>query len=795
MKKIDFNRNWTVQKDGEDKIVEVNLPHDAMIKGERNKNSKTTGAGGYFETGKYIYRKKWNVGVEEYGKTIILECEGVYQNSHVSLNGEELYFRPYGYTNYFVNLSKKLKFGEENTLEIIADNSQAPNSRWYSGAGIYREVQLYVGPAKSIAPDGVKVTIISTDTVRVDVDGLELGEKIKDSLEADIKIYDGDILVAEGNNGSDIKIPDAKTWDAENPNLYRVVVSTKEDEVEETFGLRQVSWGKDGLKVNGKEVLLRGSCIHHDNGVLGAATFAMAEERRVRILKEAGFNAIRCSHNPMSKAMLSACDRLGMYVMDETFDMWFINKSTYDYGNKAFRQWWKEDVKAMVDKDFNHPSVIMYSIGNEISDLGNDEGQAMCKEMATFVKNLDNSKATTMGINLMLAAMVAKGKGMYGADENGEAKDPGAGSMDSMPTSDFFNMLMNKFGGLMEKAAKGKDANKIVEKVSFNLDIPGYNYAQPRYAYEVQTYPDRPFVGSETLPKQQFINWQDVKKYPNLVGDFIWTGWDYLGEAGIGTVKYVDKKTKKPVEPGLVISGGAGEIDICGKIRPECGWNKTIWGLSSTPVISVEPISHSNYQNGISMWRNTDTVESWSWEGCEGYKNDARVYTDAAVAELFVNGKSLGKKKVKQNMAIFKNVEYQPGEISTICYDKKGSEVGRAKLLSAVGKTSIKLTPECTNMGANGQDLCFINIDLVGENGITKSSVDQKLKVEVQGAGTLQGYGSARPCMSENFYSDTHTTFYGKSLAVVRAGYEPGKIEVRVSGQGIEPQTIVINVE
>ena len=386
MNKIDLNRGWTVCKEGSDRVCTVDLPHDAMLYESRSREVKGGGGGGYFENGKYTYTK--NVPAEWEGKPVILECEAVYQNASVLLNGRLLQECPYGYTDFYVDLSKELKYGEANELTVVADNAAAPNTRWYSGSGIHRPVWLHVGEAVSVAPQGILVT--NTDPETVSVETRILGAK--EGVAVRTEILDGETVVAcaEGEKVT-LTVPGARLWSAETPELYCCRVTLcKDGEVLDSaataFGFRTISWSGDGLKVNGKEVLLRGACIHHDNGILGAACFADAEERRVRILKEAGFNAIRSAHNPMSKSMLDACDRLGMYVMDETFDMWLIHKNPFDYGGDTFKEWWKKDTAAMIRKDYSHPSVILYSIGNEISDLGAEEGQKLCKEIADFVR-------------------------------------------------------------------------------------------------------------------------------------------------------------------------------------------------------------------------------------------------------------------------------------------------------------------------------------------------------------------------------------------------------------------------
>ena len=795
MKQHDFNRSWTVRKEGCADVRTVDLPDDAMLFEKRDRQSPASGACAYFYGGKYIYEKTFSVTPECGTEHFVLECEGVYRNASVILNGKMLQDHPYGYTGFFTVLDEALLPGE-NRLTIIADNSETPNSRWYSGSGIYREVHLYTGGSEYIDPQGISIAVTGKSSVYVSVKG-SFGSETDVCTEI---LYNGRVTVSGKGNPACLSIPDPQFWDAEHPALYSCRVSlVKEgrviDQAETAFGLRSLVWGAGGLRVNGKTVLLRGACIHHDNGILGACAFREAEYRRVRILKEAGFNAIRSAHNPMSKAMLDACDELGMYVMDETFDMWDIQKNPFDYGGDTFRAWWKHDTAAMIEKDRNHPSVILYSIGNEISDLGTAEGQERCREMTDYVHSLDRTRPVTLGINLMLASLTSFGKGIYGKDKDGNDKNTGSQSMDSAPTSSFFNMLMNQLGTVMELTSVTPVADKIADSLSPVLDMAGYNYATARYQKEARRYPAKAFVGSETLPKSLYKNWQLVKKIPNLTGDFMWTGWDYLGESGIGTVQYKDPRTKKDVEDGLIISGGPGVIDICGKMRPEVGWNKAIWDLSDRPVIGVDPLTHADDFRMISMWRNIDAVESWSWKGCEGKKTTVTVYSSAYEIELFLNGKSKGRKKTKDCKAIFRNIIYRNGKIEAEAYDRDGRAISRSELKTAKGKTVLRLCPEKTVLQADGQDLCFLNIDLTGQDGITRSSADQPLTVTVSGAGKLQAFGSARPHMAENFISCTHTTFYGKALAVIRAGYEPGEITVTVSGEGLDEKTIRLRTE
>lgn len=799
MKKTSFNDHWTCKKQGDSAEPKpVTLPHDAMLFEKRDRNAATAGACGYFPGGVYEYTKRFALPETERGRTHILEFEAVYKNAKVYINGSLAAERPYGYSNFYVLLDEHLCFGEENEITVIADNSAVPNSRWYSGSGIYRNVSLYSGESSHILPDGLLISTLNNDIVNVKVSASG-GDEIC------VKIYDGDSVaaesvapVSEGTAEVSLKVTSPRLWDAEHPELYRCCVELLQDrkavdETEDSFGFRTLAWNVKGFFVNGKETLLRGACIHHDNGILGACSFTSAEERRVRLLKEAGFNAIRSAHNPASKALLEACDRLGMYVMDEFCDNWLVHKNPYDYANQEFLAWWEQDLNAMVMKNYNHPCVVMNSIGNEISELAIPAGQEVCRKLAVLTRELDPGKAVTMGINLMLCSMTAKGGGIYGDKKDGKENKNGSQTMDNLPTSAFFNLLMNHMGGIIEKSAAKPAADKATEVAFSYLDIGGYNYAASRYEMDGKLHPDRVIVGSETLPKNLYRNWQYVRKLPYVIGDFMWTGWDYLGESGIGTVRY--KSFKKPGEDAPIVSGGCGVIDICGKLRPEVQWNRLVWGLSNKPGIGVEPLTHAGETGSVTMWRDTDAVASWSWKGCEGKKTKVTVYASGVAAELIVNGKSYGRKKTKEYKAVFPKVIYQPGTITAISYDGNGAEIARETMRTAEGATELCLRPDRTTLHADGQDLCYLAIDLTGRDGITKSSEDVPITVMVSGAGSLLALGSAKPNMGECFTEKTHTTYYGKALAVIRAGDNAGKIQIKVSAPGMGEQCVELNVE
>lgn len=755
-----FNNNWAFKKQGKTEEREITLPHDAMLKETRAQENATGSAGAYFGTGIYEYEKELDVPVEWKNKHVEIQFEGVYKNSKVYVNGVEVGGAAYGYIPYFVNLDGKVNYGAKNTIKVVADNSDAPNSRWYTGAGIYRPVWLWIGEKTHVLPEGIHVTTLSYEpaVIRVEV-------ATSESAEMEIQIRDGDTVIATANKETELAIPNAKLWSEDTPYLYTCKVALKKDGVvvdkaETTFGIRLVEWSNKGLFINGKNTLLRGGCVHHDNGILGAASYEESEYRRVKILKDAGYNAIRASHNPAADAMLRACDEYGMYIMDETWDMWYNKKSKYDYGSD-FMDHYKSDLEALVSRDYNHPSVIMYSIGNEVSEPAKEKGVALAKEMGDILRKLDPSRAVTAGLNLMIIANSAKGKDIY--DENGNGRDDSPEKNMGGMNSTMFNFITSLVGTGMNKVANGKQADEATSPVMGTLDICGYNYASGRYPLEGKAHPERIVVGSETFPQDIVKNWKMVKEYPYLIGDFMWTAWDYLGEAGIGAWAYTSdgKGFNKPY-PWLL--GDVGAMDILGNPNGELFWAQAVWELLDNPRIAVQPVNHPGVVPAKGPWRGTNALESWSWKNCDGNKAIVEVYTNATKVELYINGKKIGKAKVKDCRAVFKT-KYQAGEICAICYDANGTKVGQSTLKSAIGTTRVQVTPENKNF-KNG-DIVYYDVTIVGENGVVESNADRKLKVRVED-GELLAFGSANPRTEESYLAGEYTTYYGKAQAIVR---------------------------
>lgn len=750
MKKILWNQDWHFGK-ASCPMQAVTLPHDAMIHENRVPGHASGSAQAFFPGGRYVYEKSFEKPEDPH---VIFQFEGVYKNAEVSINGRKAASCRYGYIPFSVCADEYLVEGK-NTITVTCENEDQPDSRWYTGAGIYRPVWMWTGPIPSIEPSAVKIRTVSTDPARVRV-------ITECDAEPVVQILDGGKVAAEGR-GHDVEltVPDAVLWSEDSPKLYTCRVTAGGDTALSNFGIRMVSWDNKGFYINGKPTLLRGGCIHHDNGILGAATFDEADFRRARKLKEAGFNAIRSAHNPISRAMLEACDELGLYIMDESWDMWFHHKNRYDYA-ACWRENYLNDLQAMVDMDYNHPSVVTYSIGNEVSEPAKDEGVEKTREMVEFLHRADPTRPVTGGFNLMIIANAKKGKGVYN-EEGGMAND-NADKMQGM-NSTMFNMITNMVGSGMNKSANGKAADRATAPCLDALDMAGYNYASGRYPLEGRAHPDRLIFGSETFPMDIAKNWAMVKEYPWLIGDFMWTAWDYIGEVGLGAWAYTKDGTgfNKPY-PWLLADSGA--MDILGNPNGELFLAQAAWGLLKSPAIGVQPVNHPGRKPAKMAWRGTNAIASWAWQGCEGNKAVVEVYTDAAAAELLLNGRSLGKKKVKGCRAVYKT-KYAPGRLEAIAYDASGKEISRSRLDSASGKTGISAVPE-TRTGKTG-DVIYVDISIVGENGVVESNADRRLTVHVDG-GELLAFGSANPRTEERFDEGSYTTYYGRALAAVRVG-------------------------
>lgn len=860
MQKIDFNKDWMCRcLTRDEEAYPVTLPHDAMLSEPRTQESTGEGNIGWYIGGDYEYTKNFFVPEEYKDKKVLIEFEGIYHNGEVYINGKKAAYRPYGYTNFYVDTEGFFQYGKENEIKVIARNADQPNSRWYSGTGIYRPAYLYVGEEKHIPVNGVKIRTLSYDPARIEVvvktsspgevslkiefegskvlrvigESTKIGNVNNDKIiSSDNKNMQPNESVQTGKNGQKselaqveaeknnqeaayqaifkLDVPNAKLWDTEHPNLYTCKAIFGEDEVTETFGIRELIWNPQvGMTINGERVILRGACFHHDNGVLGACTYPEAEERKMRILKENGYNAVRSAHYPCSKALLDACDRVGMLMMDEYVDVWYIHKTKYDYAGQL-ADWWKQDLKDMVDKDYNHPSVIMYSTGNEVAETAQKKGIALTGDMTNYLHSLDSTRPVTCGINIFFNFLSSIGLGVYSDDKaeksagnaeknaaqaagknekkvvkSGEktvnkATENGKKGLGSTKPekkkkpvgSEFYNTLACLVGDYFMKCGATLYPCDLRTKDAYaNMDIAGYNYGIFRYKHDLKKYPNRLILGSETFCKDAYSFWEIAKKNKRIIGDFVWAGWDYIGEVGDGAAEYSDYKFE---DPATRMTGGNGRIDLNGKPRAEAAYTRVAFERETGPFIAVDPV-YQKEKLRLTGWQLTKALESWAWDGCNGEPAKVEVYARAAQVELFINGKSVGKKKVKKCRANF-NTTYQDGEITAVSYDENGREINRYSLQTAGKETVLQVRPEEKTVKSEG--LAFIQLQYTDNKGIWKPMEKHNIKVTVEN-GVLKGLGSPAPYVKGNYTDHTVATYYGEAMAVVQAdGNGPVKVTV-----------------
>lgn len=748
----------------------VTLPHDAMLAEPRTALSAGGTNTGWYEGHDYEYQRTLTVPENELADTHILEFEGVYHNAEVWLNGQKAAFRPYGYTNFYVDCAPYLHAGE-NELRVIARNADQPNSRWYSGAGIYRPVQLWTAMGAHIALNGVKIRTLSLDPAVVEV-------RVKTTAPGTVRLMVDDLPAVQQESDGEavftLTLDNARLWTPETPNLYTCRVSFADDEVTETFGVRKVEWGTDGFLFNGKRHIIQGACIHHDNGLLGAVCDPDAVARKVRLLKENGYNAIRSAHNPCSKALLAECDRQGMLVMDEYIDHWYIHKTEHDYVD-YFNDWWHQDLTDMVEKDYNHPCVVLYSTGNEVSETAQKRGIALTKEMTDFLHGLDDSRPVTCGVNIFFNFLSSIGFGVYSdekakkeAERAEKAKQRGEKAAKKKAVgSQFFNNLAGLLGDeFMKRGATLHGCDVKTRDAFANMDIAGYNYGIYRYKHDLKKYPQRLILGSETFCNDAYKFRELAKQEPRLVGDFVWAGMDYLGEVMVGSWEYADYAETFDGGPGWV-SAGSGRIDLTGKPLGEALYTRVALEADNGPYIAVCPVNHTGDRHSPSAWKMTNAMPSWSWTGCEERKANVEVYARAARVELVLNGHTVGSKTLKNDCLARFSIPYESGTLEAVSYDAADHEIGRCKLQSAGGTT--RLTLDAEEPTVKPGHLCYIRLRYTDENGITKPLVRGNIQVQMRG-GTLVGLGSACPFNKHSYLDSETDTYYGEALAIVRMG-------------------------
>jgi beta-galactosidase len=778
---INFDDDWSFHLGGaqgaeqnvfdDSKWRKIDLPHDWSIedlKGTHspfNPDAISQVSGGFTTGGTGWYRKTFTVAPQDKGKKIHIQFDGVYMNADAWINGHHLGNHPYGYTGFMFDITEQVKFDAPNVIAVEVKN-EGQNSRWYSGSGIYRHVWLNTLEQIHSKPWGTFITTpeVSNTTAKVNCKTSVVNETDQDATvsittkivnasgatvtSTELKQLIGTKQLFEFNG--DIIVNNPSLWSCESPSLYNAVTSIYSNGKllsidTSNFGIRKISFDvENGFQLNGQTIKLKGGCFHNDNGPLGAKAYDRAEERKVELLKASGYNAIRCSHNPPSPAFLEACDRLGMLVIDETFDMWNYGKNPYDY-HLYFKDWWKKDVEAMVCRDRNHPSVIMWSIGNEIPERGNAEGVATAKLLSEYIKSLDQTRAITSAVN-------------------------------------------------------GLNADK--DTYFAQLDVAGYNYAaggdhlvEGIYAVDHKRLPKRIMYGSESYPLEAFGSWMNVVDHPYVLGDFVWTAFDYIGEASIGWLGYFQKQNFYPWNLAY-----CGDIDICGWKRPQSYYRDALWKEDQISLFVTPPIpsfKQNPNRESWSKWHWLDAVSNWNWKGYENKSIEVNIYSSCTQAELFLNGKSLGKKPTNRSTKFIASwqVSYQQGELKAVGYNAKSKIINSAVLATAGDVVKIQMAVDKKIIKANNQDLSYITVELLDAKGNRNPLAENRLKFEIEGPGTIVGVGNANPQSLESYQALERKAWQGRCIVVVKAGKFKGEIKLKAIAEGMATTSIIIDAQ
>jgi beta-galactosidase len=756
--------------------IPVHLPHDWSIIDYKVQDSLHVGpffkdlSGGadvgYLRNGTAWYRKDFETPRYSEGKQIILGFDGVQTQMELWVNGTLIGEHVYGYTPFQFDITHALNGQGENNLIAVKTINPGENSRWFAGAGIYRPVTLSVLDPVAIAPWGVYVT---TPDVSAEQATVNIKIEVSNNQESEIVVA-GEVLIFSQDNKQLNLLSDSLTvgansmvtliasgtvsepelWSIDQPYLYRAEVILKSDNIEvdryhTTFGIRSLTYSaENGFLLNGEELLMKGGCMHHDNGLLGAAAFPDAEYRRVERMKENGYNAIRTSHNPPSESFLNACDELGMVVIDEAFDQWKKPKRSNDYSN-YFETWYLNDIQAMVYRDRNHPSVVMWSFGNEVQERADPDGIEIGKILANAIREVDDTRPVTQAVCAFW-------------DQPGKEWDYSEGA---------FSML----------------------------DIGGYNYQLMNYESDHVKYPDRIMVGTESFPQQAWENWEMVKRHPYVIGDFVWTGMDYIGESGIGHHDLVDKQAKARrtfLKPWPWYVSWCGDIDILGNKKPQSYYRDVLWGESNLEVLVSTPVPEG-MESRLSLWGWFDELNSWNWEGHEGKPIKVKVYSSYPEVKLELNGELIGTEKIDSTdkyTALFE-LSYTPGELRATGISE-GKEMESRVLQTGGTASKLELQEEKTKIPSEKNALAFVNVLATDQNGLVVSGDDSEITVRVSGPAVLQAAGSGNPTHQGSFTDSTFRLFRGKGMVIVRSNGEPGTIKVEVSSEDLESTSVIM---
>ena len=708
-----LDANWQFSNDSS-QWRRVDLPHDWSIEGAFDKDAPAGNDGGYLPTGKGWYRKALTLGKEYKGKKLRLYFEGVYMNSEVYVNGRKAGGHPYGYSSFFVDITPYVKVGA-NEIEVLVDNSKQKNCRWYSGSGIYRHVWLMTTNKQYIDEWSVSVTTPDIHTVNI------LAE----------------VVMENGKRNpisKTLHIAEPRLWSPDDPFLYHTTLEAEGDILPITYGIRTIDYSAEkGLLLNGKSIVLNGGCVHHDNGILGAAAYDAAEYRKVRLLKDAGFNAVRTSHNLPSETFLRACDELGLLVIDEAFDGWREKKNDHDYST-LIDQWWQEDLKSMVLRDRNHPSIFCWSIGNEVIERKKLEVVRTAHQMAALCRKLDDQHRP---VTSALASW----------DDDWDIYDP----------------------------------------LAAEHDIVGYNYMIHKSEGDHERVPGRVMMQTESYPRDAWKNYRKVTDYPYIIGDFVWTAIDYIGESGIGRWYYdgdvAGEHWERPLFPWH--AAYCGDIDLTGLRKPISHYRSMLWNKDGEHLYMAvrEPDGYIGKVR-TTLWGTWPTFESWNWPGHEGKTIEVEVYSHYPRVRLYHNDRLIDEKPVAECKAVF-SLPYQPGTLRAEgLQEGDGDEKESVSLQTAGEAKTIRLTADNTHLRAD--DLAFVTVELLDANGIVNPIADNLLTASVKGPATIVAFGNAdiKDC---DYYTDTtHKAWKGRALLVVRNTGGKGRVSVTVQGKGLQ---------
>lgn len=755
---------------------DVDLPHDWSIEklpaqeagkvvGPFQKTSPGTTATGYTIGGTAWYRKTFVLDANEKFASTVINFDGVYMNCEVWINEKKVDAHPYGYTAFDVDITNYLRpAGKKNVIAVKVRN-KGQNSRWYSGSGIYRHVWLIRKQAVHIPENGIFISTerISSDDAVIKISTVVNNRNSKLSVTTlTFNLLDptGKLIQAvqsqpktETSDGAEfvqhITVSQPKLWSLEAPNLYTLETTVNADGVftdkaSTKFGIRTIHIdAKTGFALNGKKVLLKGGCLHHDNGFLGSAAIDRAEERRVELMKAYGFNAIRTAHNPPSKQFLDACDRLGVLVIDEAFDMWEREKRPEDY-HVYFKDWWQKDLTSMIHRDRNHPSVIMWSIGNEINERADSAGYVITKKLADEARRLDATRPVTEAIC-------------------GFWDHPGQNWSTTAPAY-------------------------------AHLDVGGYNYLYKQYEPDHQEFPERIMVGTESYAKEAFDYWQQVEKHPYVIGDFIWTAMDYLGETGLGYSRLDDDPDKGFLRSWPWFNGFCGDIDLCGFKKPQLLYRDVIWRNSNLEMLVHAPVPEGRKEL-VSYWGWPNELPSWNWKGYENAALQVRVFTRYPVVRLERNGKVIGQKSVNDSTKLTATftVPYEPGVLKAVAL-QDGIEVATKELATTGPPATIKLIADRARIRANRNDLSYIRVEVTDAQGNLIPDAALPITFTVTGAGEIAGSGNACPYDMESFNNRICKTYQGRALVILRPSKDQraGTITLKAESNGLVSGEITV---